>query len=203
MPAAHPISTLRFLFYSRLLFRTCEVVCNHAARLAERNGSLKAPAAQAALEELNAQRIAFQGELHRIGSSHIDVCAECKGKCCGGARERDAFTDRVLQDPETIHRAARRREGQLAAYKATADSEGAVCLLEAESVAGYCPELTCQGCRIPYELRPVQCAAYFCSAAVAKLSHEERRAGIAALKGLMGMQVRTVLLALKSRSMRR
>ena len=86
-------------FYSRPLFRTCEIICNHAARVVDSNGALTSPEARAELQRLDEIRRALQSDLHRIGESHGEVCASCKGKCCGGVRERDAFTDRVIQDP--------------------------------------------------------------------------------------------------------
>lgn len=188
------------LVYSRPLFRTCEIICNHAARLAEKNGSLADAGRKTDLEALNRLRMELQNDLQRIGGSHGEVCAECRGSCCGGARERDAFTDRVLQDPETLHRAARRRTGQMAAYKVLcARQESPVAVIEGEPVEGYCPELTTSGCRVPYELRPIQCTAYFCNATISRLSDEECRTGIRALAGLMKIQLRTVALALRSR----
>ncbi|MCL5103067.1 MAG: hypothetical protein M1133_02980 [Armatimonadetes bacterium] len=193
-------SRIRFILWSRPIFRTCEIVCNHAARIFEKRQSLAK--ARADLEELNRKRMQYQRILNRIGSSHDHVCAECKGKCCGGARERDAFTDRVIQHPETPHRTARRKEGRMAAYEVEwngARGTTAVADCEVEPVEGYCPELTTRGCRIPYELRPIQCTAYFCNATVNELSKSECRIGSKALVGLMKVQVRTALLALRSR----
>lgn len=194
------ISRIQFILWSRPVFRTCEIVCNHAARLFERGRSLAQ--ARADLEELNRKRMQCQRILNRIGNSHDHVCAECKGKCCGGARERDAFTDRVIQHPETPHRTARRITGRMAAYEVAWDSKGTTAIDDSEvikPVDGYCPELTTRGCRIPYELRPIQCTAYFCNATVGELSKTECRIGSKALVGLMKIQMRTALLALKSR----
>lgn len=190
-----------FLFYSRPLFRTCEILCNHAARVLASPKALATPAVREAIADLNRRRIDLQGVLDGIGQSHAQACADCKGKCCGGARERDAFIDRVLQDPDTQHLSARRKTGEMAAHKLLDSGRclSSTCVLAAQSVEGYCPELTVQGCRIPYELRPIQCVAYFCNKAADQLSEDECRAGTSALAGLMGIQLRTVLLALKSR----
>ena len=195
MPSKSYLKRSVMQFYAKPLFRTCEIICNHAARLADSNGALARPQAQAELQKLDELRKALQSDLHRIGESHGEVCAKCKGKCCGGVRERDAFTDRVIQDPQTPYRSARRKEGQQVAYK----KMGAVAVLDAEPVEGHCIELTTRGCRIPYELRPIQCTAYFCGDTIEELSDEERNTGIRALSGLMGVQVKTVLLAIRSR----
>ena len=75
-----------------------------------------ADSAGRASSRLNRERKAFQRDLNQIGGTHSHVCADCKGKCCGGARERDAFIDRVLQVPDTSHFKARkevRRNGGL------------------------------------------------------------------------------------------
>ena len=76
----------------------------------------------------------------------------------------------------------------------------AVAVIDAEPVEGHCSELTTAGCRIPYELRPIQCTAYFCSDTIEELSDEERTTGIRALSGLMGVQIKTVLLAIRVKS---
>lgn len=152
------------------------------------------------LDRLNLERVDFQRDLNEIGGSYGHVCADCKGKCCGGVRERDAFIDRVIQDPETPHLGARRLSGEMAAYKQMAKRDGgSVALLEADCVEGHCPELTVEGCRIPYELRPIQCTAYFCRKTIDELSPDECDRGIRALAGLMRVQLRTVMLAIKSR----
>lgn len=190
----------RFVFYSRPLFRTCEIICNHAARLFFKREALAHGAVRTELDGLNRQRVAFQRDLNVIGGSHGHVCADCKGKCCGGVRERDAFIDRIIQVPETEHLSARRKEGDMVAYKLMGKGdEGSVAVMEAECVAGHCPELTVQGCRIPYELRPIQCTAYFCRKTIDELSPEECETGIAALAGLMRIQLKTVGLAIRSR----
>ncbi len=188
------LSRIRFLWWSRPAFRTNEIIFNHAARIFERGRSLEGRKFD--LEKLDHKRRQYQRILNRIGSSHDHICADCKGKCCGGARERDAFTDRVLQLPETKHRAARRKDGEMAAHTikgGCAAAEGSA------PVSGYCPELTTMGCRIPYELRPIQCTAYFCNATIDELSAKECNIGSKALIGLMKVQIKTATLALKSR----
>lgn len=189
-----------FVFYSRPLFRTCEIICNHAARIFMKKSALGSSEMRGELEKLNKERIGYQRELNVIGGSHGHVCADCKGKCCGGVRERDAFIDRVIQDPETDHLSARRKCGAMAAYKVISKQiGGSVAVDEAECVPDHCPELTVQGCKIPYELRPIQCTAYFCRATVNELSSDECDKGIKALAGLMSVQMRTVGLAIRSR----
>lgn len=173
------------LLLSRPVFRACEVACNHAARLAASGAVLSGAQTRGVLRVLESKRSALQARLGEIGAGHSRVCADCRGRCCGGPRERDAFIDRILQDPATPHRGARgprRPDASCAGHD-----------------SGCCPELTEDGCRIPYKLRPIQCTAYFCAAAVAALSEEERREGIRALTGLMGVQVRTVFALLRLR----
>lgn len=172
------------IMYSRPLFRTCEVVCNHAARILLNSKLLNRPDVRGSLAELNRRRIDHQRILGDLGQSHLTVCSECRGRCCHGGRERDAFTDRVLQDPDSPHLGARR--------KTNGSTNGKTC-----------PELTPEGCRLPYEQRPVQCSAYFCMGTIDRLSQDECHAGIRALAGLMKVQIETVRLALKSRLNRR
>ncbi|MCE5315477.1 MAG: hypothetical protein ABFD49_06760 [Armatimonadota bacterium] len=192
------IERTKFLLWSRPVFRTCEIIANHAARIFENGRSLAN--ARAELDELNQKRMRYQRVLNRIGASHSHVCMECKGKCCGGARERDAFTDRVLQHPDTPHRLGRRKTGNMAAYDVAPERvTSTVAHVEGECVPGFCPELTTRGCRIPYELRPIQCTAYFCNATINELSPKECRTGSKALIGLMKVQIAAALLALKSR----
>ncbi|MGI6295087.1 MAG: hypothetical protein ACOX3G_03290 [Armatimonadota bacterium] len=181
-----------FVFCSRPLFRTCEIVCNHAARILIRKRGLSSDTIQREFEKLNTRRIECQRELNEIGKSHGHICADCAGKCCGGVRERDAFLDRVIQNPSTPHLGARRRSGELATPKpATASAE-------LPPVEGFCTQLTCEGCKIPYELRPIQCTAYFCRRAIDALSSAECDKGIRALVRLMNIQLRCVALALKT-----
>ena len=189
------LARARILFYSRPLCRTCEIICNHAARLFEKNRGLARDLEQTDLNRLNMRRIDFQDDLRRIGDSHGQACSECKGKCCGGVRERDAFIDRILQDPQTADRNSRRLVGA---------SPGACfgCATDGDPVEGHCTELTTAGCRIPYELRNIQCTAYFCKAAVNELSAEECNAGSQALAGLIKIELQTALLAFKSRCRR-
>ncbi len=194
------MSKRTFLFYSRPVFRTCEIACNHAARVLSSTKILADPNVRHKLAELDQRRVDLQGVLNRIGNSHSQACAECKGKCCGGVRERDAFIDRIIQDPETPHLSARRKTGQMAAYKlVAADSCSCSGIKDAQPAEGYCPELTVEGCKIPYELRPIQCVAYFCNKAADLLSPQECAEGAAALKGLMGVQISAVGLMLKAR----
>lgn len=192
-----------FVFYSRPLFRTCEIICNHAARILFRREALGHGTMKEELASLNRERIGFQKDLNQIGGSHGHVCADCKGKCCGGVRERDAFIDRIVQLPETRHLRARRTSGEMAAYELMDQNPTiASAAVQAECVGGHCPELTVEGCRIPYELRPIQCTAYFCRKTVDELSPQECDTGIKALGGLMRVQMRTVGLALRSRSLK-
>jgi hypothetical protein len=62
--------------------------------------------------------------------------------------------------------------------------------------------LTTQGCQLPYDLRPIQCASYFCMAAASALTAEEAREGMQAVRGLMRIQRRCVRLAIRARWMR-
>jgi hypothetical protein len=91
----------------------------------------------------------------------------------------------------------------MAAYDVAAERvESTEAYNEGQCVPGYCPELTTRGCRIPYELRPIQCTAYFCNATIDELSAKECRIGSMALIGLMKVQIATAMLALKSRGRR-
>jgi hypothetical protein len=187
-----------FVFYSRPLFRTCEIFANHAVRIIMKKSALQKDDFQYHLTVLNENRIKYQHDLNVIGGSHSQVCADCKGKCCGGVRERDAFIDRIIQDPKTPHLSQRRKTGELTAYK-LAKEDASICIKDAKWVDGHCPELTIEGCKIPYELRPIQCTAYFCRKTIDELSPEECDTGIKALAGLMKVQLKTLRLALKSR----
>lgn len=186
---------IKFLLWSRPVFRTCEIFFNHAARVFERDRSLATRNSE--LELLNDRRKKYQRILNRIGNSHGHVCMECKGKCCGGARERDAFTDRVLQLPETPHRRGRRKTGEMAPHTLLGGCKAAD---GAQPVPGFCPELTTRGCRIPYELRPIQCTAYFCNATINELSDRECNIGYKALIGLMKVQIKTAGLAMRGKN---
>ncbi len=177
----------RLLLYSRSFFRTCDIVCNHAARLADADGVLSGERASSRLAELNQKRLAPQRVLEEVGRSHIDACADCRGRCCHGPRERDTFIDRVVQDPLTPHRGAR------GPNHPAASKEERTC----------CPNLTSEGCTLPFEQRPIQCVTYFCQAAIDRLSPEQCAAASSAVKSLMGVQVETVTAAVSSRLRRR
>lgn len=186
-----------FVFYSRPLFRTCEIFSNHAVRLFVKKSSLTQIKLRNELSNLNKVRIKYQSDLNEIGGSHEHICADCKGKCCGGVRERDAFIDRIIQDPDTSHLRPRRKNGEMAAYKLAKEDEKFL-IKDAKWVEGHCPELTIEGCKIPYELRPIQCTAYFCRDTIDELSKEECETGIKALAGLMKVQQKVLILAFKS-----
>lgn len=199
MPKANPIIREIFMQYSRPLFRTCEIICNHAARIFLNKNRLNDPYIRNQLDALNSQREYFQRELNEIGNSHGHVCAECKGRCCGSERERDAFIDRILQYPNTEHLQTRRKTGEMVAYNIMRRDSRSIAVADGESCPGFCRELTTKGCKIPYELRPIQCTAYFCRPTVNELSGTECSRGIRALSGLMGIEIRTVMLAIRSR----
>lgn len=186
-----------FLFYSRPVFRAWEIVCNHLARLLESPERSKLPAFQREWAKLNLQRMETQRGLGEVSQSHAHVCAQC-GHCCKGTRERDAFLDRVVQDPTTSLRQARRHEGTMVGVQ-IAQREQRLLHQGAEPVPGSCRELTCRGCRVPNELRPMQCLAYFCGAAVRALSQEECERGIRLLKRLLRLQAQMVRLAFRTR----
>ncbi len=185
----------KFLFLSRPVFRTVEILCNHTARVFENKNKLNCSDITFKLQKLNDKRIQGQRVLKRIGNYHGHVCADCKGKCCGGMRERDAFIDRILVDPQTSHRRARRKIGE----QCELTDEQINAFVEAEPTEGHCSQLTNMGCRIPHSQRPIQCAAYFCDGAAEALTDEQLEIGSKALKSLMGVQLKTVGLAMKSR----
>lgn len=186
-----------FLFYSRPLFRAREIFCNHAARLVAHKTRMRSLQCSRAWAELNLRRMEIQRDLGAISNSHAHVCATC-GHCCKGKRERDAFLDRVMLQPDTEHTGARRRTGQMVALK-LAQTQGSLLHTDAPRATGSCSELTCAGCRLPQTHRPMQCLAYFCGAAVRALSQEECEAGIRLLRALMRLQWDSVRLALRSR----
>lgn len=181
---------LLFLLYSRPLFRTCEIVCNHAARLLDSGRSLENKPVEVSI--LNNRRARYQRVLDRVSKSHGELCAECKGKCCGGQRDRDAFLDRVLQDPATISRSARNKISAEEYAKAGCSSES----------HGHCAQLTSTGCKIQYDRRPIQCTAYFCSPCINALTDSQCKLGTKALAALMGVQMQSVALAWSSRKSR-
>jgi len=192
---------MRFLFYARPLFRAWEIVCNHLARWLTDKRALQDVRYQRQLAQLNLRRMEIQRGLGAISRSHAHVCAQC-GYCCKGTRERDAFLDRVLQEPQTEHLGARRRGGEMVGFQ-RAKAEKRMLHLGAEHPSGYCNELTCRGCRLPNELRPMQCLAYFCGAAVRALSQEECEQGIRLMRQLLRLQLDAVLLAARSRRWRK
>ncbi|OYT71568.1 MAG: hypothetical protein CFK49_01550 [Armatimonadetes bacterium JP3_11] len=186
-----------FLFYSRPLFRAWEIFCNHAARLLAHKERMRSVRFSREWAELNRKRMAIQQGLGRISNSHAHVCAQC-GHCCKGMRERDAFLDRVIQDPHTEQLGARRRTGEMVGLR-IAQAQGRVLHQDAPKAQGCCNELTCAGCRLPQELRPMQCLAYFCGAAAKALSQQECEEGIRLLKALLRLQWQGVQLAFRSR----
>jgi hypothetical protein len=195
-------SHLLFLLYTRPLFRLNEIACNHLMRVFMDKRKLPLPPIAAELARLNAERISLQGVLSRLGDRHGHVCAECKGKCCKGTRERDSFIDRVSQDPQTGHLKARRTAGQPVAFKLRPHLVQIDLQNADRRVCGGCAMLTTQGCQLPYDLRPIQCASYFCMAAASALTAEEAREGMQAVRGLMRIQRRCVRLAIRARWMR-
>jgi hypothetical protein len=190
---------MRFLFYARPLFRAWEIVCNHLARWLTHRGALQDVRYQRQLAQLNLRRMAIQRALAEISRSHAHVCAQC-GYCCKGTRERDAFLDRVLQNPQTAHLGARRRTGEMVGFQ-LAQAQNRLLHQGATRPPGCCHELTCQGCRLPNELRPMQCLAYFCGAAVRALSQQECEQGIRLIRQLLRLQWDAVRLAARSRSL--
>lgn len=188
---------LLFLFYARPVFRAWEIVCNHLARILVHKTHRNLPYFQKEWARLNLQRIQIQRELGRISQSHAHVCAQC-GHCCQGTRERDAFLDRILQDPSTPHIRARRKQGEMIAF-VRASQQQRILHLQAPHASNACNELTCKGCRIPNELRPMQCLAYFCGSAVRALSQEECEQGIRLIQQLLRLQLDAVRLAFKTR----
>ncbi|MCS7066568.1 MAG: hypothetical protein NZL85_09915, partial [Fimbriimonadales bacterium] len=188
---------MRFLFYARPVFRVWEVCCNHLARWLTDKRALHDVRYQRQLAQLNLRRMEIQRGLGQISRSHAHVCAQC-GYCCKGTHLRDAFLDRVLQNPQTEHLGARRRTGEMVGFQ-LAREQKRVLHLGAERPPGCCNELTCHGCRLPNELRPMQCLAYFCGAAVRALSQEECEQGIRLIRQLLRLHWDAVKLALHSR----
>jgi len=188
---------MRFLFYARPLFRAWEIICNHLARWLTNRRALQDVRYQRQLAQLNLRRMEIQRALGEISRSHARVCAQC-GYCCKGTRERDAFLDRVLQNPQTEHLSARRREGVMVGFQ-LAQAQNRLLHQGAERPPGYCNELTCKGCRLPNELRPMQCLAYFCGAAVRALSQQECEQGIRLMRQLLRLQWDAVRFAVRSR----
>ncbi len=194
---AHWWTRLLFLFYARPLFRAWEIACNHLARWLTNRRALSDARYQRRLAQLNLRRMEIQRGLGEISRSHAHVCAQC-GHCCKGTRERDAFLDRVLQNPQTEHLGARRRTSEMVGFQ-LAQARQRVLHSGVARAEGCCNELTCQGCRLPNELRPMQCLAYFCGAAVRALSQEECEQGIRLIKQLLRLHWDAVRLAVQSR----
>lgn len=187
----------RFLFYARPVFRICEIVCNHLVRILVHPQRRMAPYFQREWARLNLQRMEIQRALGHISRSHAHVCAQC-GHCCQGTRERDAFLDRLLQDPTTSLTGARRRQGEMIAL-VHARAGKRLLHTDASPVPRACAELTSKGCRIPNELRPMQCSAYFCGAAIRALSQQECEQGIRLIQQLLQLQIAAVKVALRTR----
>jgi hypothetical protein len=187
------------MFYSRPVFRLNDLLCTHLTRILIPKQKLKSPTVAEALRKLDAQKRAIQMDLKAVGDSHGHVCASC-GRCCKGTHERDSFSDRIMIDPATSFLKARRREsdGDAPAIDA-ARALTQLPMAEGGTVAGACHQLTCTGCRIPHELRPLQCAAYFCWAATAALSNDECRQASRALRRMFRLQWASVFLAMRSR----
>jgi hypothetical protein len=194
LPQSGILTCFPLMFYSRFVFRFCDVTCNHIARLADSGGGLDRDHERERLDQLNHERAALQVRLLEISRPYIEVCAGCKGRCCHGPRERDTFIDRVVQDPATPHRAARRRGS-----RRECEAECTVITAEAERAPGCCPQLTVQGCDLAGKTRPIQCVTYFCWAMARALSPAERAESAAAVLRLMGIEVETTRLALGAR----
>lgn len=194
------LTRMVFLFYARPLFRAWEIACNHLTRWLIDRRALQDVRYQRQLAQLNLRRMEIQRALSEISRSHAHVCARC-GHCCKGTRERDAFLDRILQDPTTEHLGARRRTGEMIGFQRAREANR-VLHLGAEHPPGCCNELTCRGCRLPNELRPMQCLAYFCGAAVRALSQTECERGIRLIRQLLRLQWDAVWLAVRSRRWR-
>lgn len=197
MKPARWTTRMVFLVYSRPVFRAWEIFCNHAARLIAHKERMRSVQCSRAWAELNLKRMEIQRGLGVISNSHAHVCAAC-GHCCKGTRERDAFLDRVMQNPNTEHIRARRRTGEMVGLR-IAQAQGRLLHTDAPKAHGCCNELTCKGCRLPQELRPMQCLAYFCGAAAKALSQEECEEGIRLLKELLKLQWQAVKLAWNTR----
>jgi len=173
----------RILFYSRFLYRICDIICNHIARLAEAGRGLASPPSASRLARLDQERVRHQSRLEELGKAHMSACTDCAGRCCHGPRERDTFVDRMLRDPRTSHRGARGPDRPIGSAR------GRSC----------CPQLTPDGCKLPYDQRPIQCVTYFCRATVDRFSPQECADGAAALAGLMGIEVAVAAEAVAAR----
>lgn len=185
---------LRFMIYSRPVFRANDLLTTHLSRLIMRMRNLAASKIAGDLHVLDARKREIQLRLAQIGQSHGHVCAQC-GRCCKGTHERDSFSDRIMLDPGTRFTNGRRRESD-------GETPALLLLKQVEpggTVTGACYQLTGRGCRLPSELRPIQCSAYFCWAAVGALSDAECTDGTRAIKDVLKLQWRMVGASLKSR----
>lgn len=180
-----------FWFLARPAFRTVDWFCSYTAWLLGKGGDLAKPGVRELLAALDRERADLQRDLGLLAASHGDACAECEGACCKDERFRDAFHDRILQDPATTNLIPRSRK------QAARETDLGPLPLRGmappgRSSAGYCPNCTPEGCRIQYHQRPIQCTAYYCWKSISLLSDEECETGISALTGLMGVMLRTV-----------
>jgi hypothetical protein len=179
------IRRLQLLLYSRPLFRICDVVCSHIARLADGGPHTYETWTQDELDRINFERIQIQHRLHDIAASHARICSDCQGRCCKGTRERDTFIDRVLQNPLTPHRSARGPRMLLS--------------FDTGKVVGYCSQLTPQGCRLPFEQRPIQCVTYFCNTAIASFSPEQYRIATSCIVRLINVELKVAMVTIRTR----
>lgn len=179
------VRCLQLLLCSRFLFRICDIACSHIARLADIGTRVSDPWMQRELGRINLGRIQVQKVLLGIADAHAKICAECQGRCCGGPRERDTFIDRVLQNPLTPHRGARGPQPALS--------------LDTETIVGCCPQLTPQGCRLPFEQRPIQCATYFCAPAAASFSPDHCRIAISCTVRMLIIELEVAAVMIKTR----
>lgn len=189
----------RLILCSRSAYRFFDIVCSHVARILDGRGRLAEADGRRELDRLNLARAEQQRILREIGAKHAAACADCEGRCCHGPRERDTFTDRVLQEPETAERGARRPKGPCDPSRRLAKLECPTHVADSQPMPNCCPELTSEGCRLPFELRPIQCVTYFCQACIRDFSREDCGVTSAAVKRLIGIEVAVALLALKLR----
>lgn len=182
------------LLWTRPIFRVCEVVCNHAARVL---GMIAGPGARqsAELDELNEHRAELQQMLQGLSGGHGEVCAECRGRCCHGPRNRQTYIDHLLQTAGsqtlTPTLSLGWRGGTEASPQRLPDRGG--------RSGDQCSFLSAEGCRLPYHLRPMQCAAYYCGSAVRSITSAERAEVLWAVRGLMRVHLRAVALMLRSK----
>lgn len=187
-----------FWLLARPLFRAADWRASYAGSVLESDAGLAADRFAGELAELDEQRRHHQRRLGALGETHGDACAECRGMCCTEERFRDAFFDRVLQDPHSENRAPRSlRAASRETHAGPYPLRGSVAL--GDRSPGYCPNCTPQGCALAYEDRPIQCTAYYCWASIRALSDTECREGIAALRGLTRIMGRVTTLAAAAR----